>query len=44
MLDHFSARPAPEGRLAPAEAAKIIAQALETPPGILHGEIAIHHQ
>ena len=44
MLENFSARPAPEGRLAPAEAAKIIAQALETPAGILHGDIAIRHQ
>jgi 3-oxoacyl-[acyl-carrier protein] reductase len=44
MLDNFSARPGPESRLAPAEAAKILAQALETPPEILHGEIAIRHQ
>jgi 3-oxoacyl-[acyl-carrier protein] reductase len=44
MLDRFPARPAPDSRLAPSEAAEILVQVLETPPEILHGEIAIHHR
>ncbi len=44
MLDRFSSPPAPERRIAPADAARVLAEALETPSDILHGEIAVRHR
>jgi len=44
LLDRFASRPGPKERIAPPAAAKILADALETPSEMLMGEITVHHR